>query len=447
MKLNKKTPTFLLLAALALPGAGRSQEIMWSVQRDRGWIGIELDYSTTIVGGAESTVAFILDVVEDSPAQAAGIQAGDTITHLDGKPVTQRAFQNLPRTLKPGDLVEMTLLRNGRAREVTVEAGSWPTAEGIIIAPRLDEAVIHLDTIQQAILAELNEMRLHIGNVPLDSAPARLSLSILRKTPVEEEGEVTIHYELLEPTFESFRFFPEEYLFAPDVALPFEALVARSPATDSLRAHHARLRQELNEVRRLERARMDELRRLRPGSEEAVGTDSRVRELRAREARLVDEQEALLERIKKVSEEEVKRRAAQIQAHQEDVWAQADAVRDRNWERFEESERAREAAEAAYTYSRFYEVGRTLVAGAELKSLNAELAPYFGVDGGVLVVEVVEGTPAAEADLRGGDVIVLVGGESVSSLEDLKFGMTYLERPLRIRVIRNREPLDMVLRK
>lgn len=447
MKLNEKTRTLLLLAALALPGAGGSQEIMWSVQRDRGWLGIELDYTTTVVGSGESTVALILDVTEDSPADAAGIRAGDTITHLDGKPVTQKAFQNLPRTLKPGDLVEMTLLREGRVREVTVEAGTWPNAEGIIIAPRWEKAVVHLDTIQQSILTELNEMRLRIGELHLDSAPARLSLSILRKAPAEEEGEVTIHYQFVEPTFESLSFFPEEYLFAPDVALPFEALVARSAATDSLRVQHARLRQELNEVRRLERARMEELRRVRPGSEEGANSDGRVRELRAREARLVEEQEVLLERIKQMSEEEIKRRSAQIQAQQEQLWAQADEVRARDWERFEEDQRAREAAEAAYTYSRFYEVGRGLVAGAELKSLNAELAPYFGVEGGVLVVEVVEGTPAAEAEIQGGDVIVLLGGEPVSSLEDLKFGMTYLERPIRIRVIRNREPLDIILRK
>jgi hypothetical protein len=363
-------------------------------------------------------------------------------------PSSQKAFQNLPKTLKPGDLVRMTLRREAGAREVTVEAGSWPGPESIIIAPRLGETAIHLDTIQQTILAELDEMRLRIGEMHLDSAPARLSLSILRKPTEEQKGEVTIQYRMVEPFSETYTFVPEEYVFAPDLHLPFEALVARSPATDSLRARHALLRQGLNEVRRLERARIDELRGARPGFDEAAAqADERVRELRAREAQLVEEEALLMEHLREVSEQEIKQRAALFQAQQEGLWARAEKAQARSRQQFEEALRAREDAEADYTYSRFYAMGRGLVAGAEFKHLNAELAPYFGVENGVLVVEVVEDTPADEAELRGGDVIVFVGGEPVHSVEDLKFGLTYFDRPVHIRVIRAREPVDIYLRR
>lgn len=50
------------------------------------------------------------------------------------------------------------------------------------------------------------------------------------------------------------------------------------------------------------------------------------------------------------------------------------------------------------------------LAGAEFRSLTSELAEYFAVDAGVLVLRVIPETPADRLGLRGGDVIVEVGG-------------------------------------
>lgn len=65
-------------------------------------------------------------------------------------------------------------------------------------------------------------------------------------------------------------------------------------------------------------------------------------------------------------------------------------------------------------------VGRSYVAGARLQTLNPGLSEYFQVDEGVLVTEVVEGSPAGDAGLRSGDVIVGVAGADVAKLEDLR---------------------------
>ncbi len=49
-----------------------------------------------------------------------------------------------------------------------------------------------------------------------------------------------------------------------------------------------------------------------------------------------------------------------------------------------------------------------------------QLADYFGVDEGVLVTEVVEDSPAEEAGLKAGDVILAVGDEEVSDPGELR---------------------------
>ena len=91
-------------------------------------------------------------------------------------------------------------------------------------------------------------------------------------------------------------------------------------------------------------------------------------------------------------------------------------------------------------------VGQSFVAGAQLTTLNPALAEYFPVDRGVLVLEVLSDTPAESGGLTAGDVIVRIGGEEVSSMEDLRFGIGYLDRPLRLRVIRRGESIDIIIR-
>lgn len=59
--------------------------------------------------------------------------------------------------------------------------------------------------------------------------------------------------------------------------------------------------------------------------------------------------------------------------------------------------------------------------GVRLESLTDQLAEYFGVGdrGGVLISSVREGSPAAEAGLQAGDVVVAFGDEEISGVGDL----------------------------
>ncbi|MFI5310525.1 MAG: PDZ domain-containing protein [Gemmatimonadales bacterium] len=59
------------------------------------------------------------------------------------------------------------------------------------------------------------------------------------------------------------------------------------------------------------------------------------------------------------------------------------------------------------------------LAGAQMRALDDDWRSALGVDNGVLVISVAQGTPAKEAGLRGGDVIINADGEPVSSFRAL----------------------------
>ena len=61
--------------------------------------------------------------------------------------------------------------------------------------------------------------------------------------------------------------------------------------------------------------------------------------------------------------------------------------------------------------------GRTL--GIGVTPLTKQLAEHFGVDGGVMIGEVVENSPAAKAGLKAGDIVVEANGKAVNDQKEL----------------------------
>jgi membrane-associated protease RseP (regulator of RpoE activity) len=94
-----------------------------------------------------------------------------------------------------------------------------------------------------------------------------------------------------------------------------------------------------------------------------------------------------------------------------------------------------------------FATGMRSVAGAELSELNPGLAEYFGVLDGVLVLDARDGTPAARAGIRAGDVIVLINGEKVTSVADVRRTMAAAPAaaPVPIRVLRRGQHIDLSL--
>lgn len=63
-------------------------------------------------------------IMPDSPAQKAGLKAGDIIIETDWDPIkTKEDLENALNYLKPGDEVEIVIIRDGKEIKLTVELG------------------------------------------------------------------------------------------------------------------------------------------------------------------------------------------------------------------------------------------------------------------------------------------------------------------------------------
>ncbi|MCX7924861.1 MAG: trypsin-like peptidase domain-containing protein [Fimbriimonadales bacterium] len=70
---------------------------------------------------------FIDGVIANSPARSAGIQPGDVITQLNGRPLRSiDDMQNFMRRAKPGQQITLRIWRDGQTRDITVTLGVRP---------------------------------------------------------------------------------------------------------------------------------------------------------------------------------------------------------------------------------------------------------------------------------------------------------------------------------
>ncbi len=455
--------SILFLACLALPEAARGQEVTWSVQdASSGWIGFYFGFTKAVVGGREQTVVLVEEVVEGSPAALAEMKVGDMVTHLDGQPVSPELFTSLRQTLEPGDLVRLTVIQDGQTSERLVEAVRPPAR--ILVTPDADEMIIRLETLSEGILKNLDSVRLSIEGLRVKGDSGEMSVHVLRSpSAARHEGEIGFSFEMRDVFLDSLAFRPDLLFAAPDFALPFEAFIVQSDATLALKEDLARLRRELTGVQRAALSRQRELSAAIQGPiEEILREDEKYQQYRAQEAELVAQQAQLAERLKRLSEEELQKQWAEMRNRSEEAFLDAqrahievlrEAERDqRGIERqrravYQERESPEPDESGWFRFRSPIIEGQTVVYGAQLAPLNPQLAEYFSVEYGVMVIDVLEDTPASDAGLQGGDIIVSIAGEDVETLSDLRFGLSAFEGTLRIGVIRKGQPLEVQIRR
>jgi C-terminal processing protease CtpA/Prc len=96
---------------------------MATKMRTGGWVGIEMEKDDA------TGVLTILKVVPGSPAEAAGLQAGDVLFALNGVEIngaSEAALKAAKKSWQPGQTVNYTVKRNGYDRQISVTLGAMP---------------------------------------------------------------------------------------------------------------------------------------------------------------------------------------------------------------------------------------------------------------------------------------------------------------------------------
>ncbi len=115
-------------------GDGRSEHIVVRVGSkedagERGWLGVSIGKVSDALAAQldiEGRGIVVLNVVEDSPADHAGIEANDIILSIGGDDLEAGLGPavDLIKSRKPGDDVQVVVLRDGREQSLSVRLGS-----------------------------------------------------------------------------------------------------------------------------------------------------------------------------------------------------------------------------------------------------------------------------------------------------------------------------------
>lgn len=111
----------------------------------RGWLGVYIEELTgdLIEAFGVKEGVLVQEVIEDSPAGKAGIEAGDVIVEFDGKKTESvPQLQGVVSETTPGKKVEVTVIREGKEKKLKVEVREMPeqlAAAGVEEGPKEKE--------------------------------------------------------------------------------------------------------------------------------------------------------------------------------------------------------------------------------------------------------------------------------------------------------------------
>ena len=130
---EEKGNAYLGIRYVGFPGIGRLNRHELPFRMPRLHFDFDKERFWSRPGSGARQGAIIRQVVEDSPAEAAGLRKGDAITAIDGESVeSPRALADAVAEHKPGDTITLIVARGDETeeREVEVRLAEDPEEEG-----------------------------------------------------------------------------------------------------------------------------------------------------------------------------------------------------------------------------------------------------------------------------------------------------------------------------
>ena len=365
---------------------------------ERGWMGVGVEVTVLERDGGPAYVeVHVVRTVDGGPAAAAGVVLGDVIRAINGELLTIERWQTFTQNLRPGVDLRLGLDRAGRSREVRLTTALRPS-----LPPVPTGLTDHLDSVRTSFRVQLESnrgvwasrdyVRLLMADDSVEEASTRF-LAQTRQNAVSYGFRPGSAADLVAPSRQGSNRY--SVVWNTDAALPFEYLMLQSPEADSVKMAIIGLRGALNQVIEATQAREREIGEIVELRARELGDrDAQLLRLRSDNERVQEDLERLAVRLAEIgsNERETRRQAAEYGAE----WA----VRGR--------------PVTAHV------VGRNFVGGAQFNDLNPQLGTYFGTDQGVLVIQVLSGTPCDEAGLVPGDVVTHVGDTEIDNVESFR---------------------------
>ena len=413
-----------------------------------GWIGIQFEVrNQTSRDGARRVVVVVTGLNDSGPARAAGLHAGDFILRINDIDDV-RGFQNVNDRLHldAGDPVQIVYVRNGQRHQVDLtaadRAASLPTpvyrfrvqSDSMVETALRAMSSIRVRLVQaqgrNVALPELTIDAPDVTVVPPDPVIARILTREVTVGRVAKSAWPDVRG-LFPEAGESVRRWA-----AQEARAPFPFFIFPGEKHDSLQRAMDELNGMLREVSAREGERVRDLMRI-SGTLRGNENDRQLVQLRA-------VMEDLSQRSLQV-QQSMQEATLSNAGNRYNVLVSPRRVREFDGEREREVERGQRGEFRPLTP---YLIGQNRAIGAELIDLRAELATYFaGVEGGVLVVDVPDKTPAAAAGIEPGDVITQIDGVAVRSVQGLRLALARADATISLALVRKGMTSTVLLRR
>lgn len=199
--MRKLLATVALLGLIVGVGAAQSGgRAEWASKEKagasrKGWLGVSIQDITSHLKRSmdlkTTEGALVTSVVDDSPADSAGIKEDDVIIQFDGKDIGGASdLQEAVGKTRPGAKVSITVLRKGEKKTIQVTIGKYPRAERFSItiprAPRALEILTEGYRIQGLTLRSLSDQLAQYFQVP--DGEGVLVWEVEKESPAEKAG-------------------------------------------------------------------------------------------------------------------------------------------------------------------------------------------------------------------------------------------------------------------